>query len=505
MTRYRFPVLVTGVCLAALAGAGVAAQVPDRAVMVRNEVEPLVRKAFETGASPGLAIAVVKDGETAWVGSFGDADREGRRRVSADTRFYIASTTKALTALAAARLAARGALDLDAPVTRLLPQIVLPAGIDPASVRVRDLATHTHGIDGQGPVSIRVAFTGEYTNAQLLQLLGTHGVAKTGRAFQYSNLGYDLLGIVLAPAGRDGWKTIVEHEVTSPIGMAGTTPWRSRVPADKVALPYEMGPDGFERVPLAKEDANMGPAGGHFSTAADLARLLVVELNGGRIDGRTVIPAEVIASTQKTQVPQDRQFAFLHRTGWALGWDVGTYDGETVLHRFGGFAGYYSHVSFMPERKLGVVALVNGGGAASSLAEVVAMAVYNRLLERADSAARFDTRVAQLRERMAQGPAEVAKERATRAARQQKLPHPLADYAGVFENAQYGRIELRVVGERLEAIAGVARSAVEVYDASSNRLRVELFGGGSVIQLEFPPEGGPAKAAAMLAARFERK
>ena len=277
------------------------------------------------------------------------------------------------------------------------------------------------------------------------------------------------------------------------------------MPADALAQPYELGPDGFERVPLAKEDANMGPAGGHFSTATDLARLLVVELNGGKLGGRTVIPAGVIASTQKTQVAQDRHFAFFHRTGWALGWDVGTYDGNTVLHRFGGFAGYYSHVSFMPSKQIGVVVLVNGGSAGSGLAEIVATAVYDRLLERTDVGPRLETRLAQLRERLAEGRAAALKERATRAARQQPLPHPIADYAGVFENAQYGRLQLRFAGGRLEAVMGVAWSRVEVYDAATNRLRVELIGSGSVIQMEFPPAGGPATAAVMLDARFERK
>ena len=192
MTRSKFPVLLSGLCLAV--SAAIAAQAPGRAVEAREHLEPLVRTAFAGGATPGLAIAVVQDGQVIWAGGFGDAERETGRRVTADTRFYIASTSKALTALAAARLAARGALDLDAPVTRTLPQIVFPAGIDPSTVLVRDLATHTHGIDSRGPVSIRVAFTGEYTNAQLLQLVGAHGVAKTGRAFQ-----------VLQPGIRPPW------------------------------------------------------------------------------------------------------------------------------------------------------------------------------------------------------------------------------------------------------------------------------------------------------------
>jgi CubicO group peptidase (beta-lactamase class C family) len=287
--------------------------------------------------------------------------------------------------------------------------------------------------------------------------------------------------------------------------MHNTTAWRSRVPASALAEPYEMGPDGFERIRLAKEDANMGPAGGHFSTAGDLARLLVAELNAGRVDGRPAIPAAVIAQTQQTQVPQDRQFAFYHRTGWALGWDVGTYETDTLLHRFGGFAGYYSHVSFMPGKKVGVVVLVNGGGAASALAEVVATAVYDQLLARPDAASRFDTRLVQLRERLMQARAAAAKDRATRAGRNQALPHPIENYAGTYENEQYGRLELRLAGERLEAVMGVARSTVEVYDASANRLRVELTGSGSVIQVEFPPQGGPASAVVAFDARFERK
>jgi len=67
--------------------------------------------------------------------------------------------------------------------------------------RVVDLLTHTHGI-GDGPVSFRVAFSGDYENDDLLLALASHPPAASGRAFRYSNLGYDLFGLLLAPGRR---------------------------------------------------------------------------------------------------------------------------------------------------------------------------------------------------------------------------------------------------------------------------------------------------------------
>jgi len=463
--------------------------------------DSLARDAMATGLTPGMSVAVVVDGRITWTAGFGHADRERERPVRPGTRFYIGSTSKALTALAAARLAARGALDLDAPLSRALPGAVFPVGVPAESVRVRDLLTHTHGIDGQGPISLRVAFTGEYTNDELLRLLENHRPARGGREFQYSNLGYDLIGVVLAPAERGGWKEVVEREVTRPLGMTATTAWRSRVPEDSLAQPYELGAHGPERIRLAKEDANMGPAGGHFSTAPDLARLLVAELDGGRVAGRQAIERRVIAETQRLQATQDREFTFFHRHGWGLGWDLGTYDGDTLLHRFGSFAGYRSHVSFMPRRGLGVVVLVNGGVASSTIADAMAAAIYDRLLERAGVRARLAGRLAAAAERGRRIVADLEK----RAANVGVLPLPLDAYAGRYASPIYGTLVLEVLDGRLQASMGAARCPAEVFDAAKHQLRVELFGGGSVVTAVLAEDGRSVSALELLETRFDRR
>lgn len=465
----------------------------------------IARRAMDTGFTPGMSVAVVRGDRMIWSAGFGDADRESGRRVTPETRFYIASTSKALTALAAAQLAARGLLDLDAPLSKVLPGAVFPRGVSSDSILVRDLITHTHGIDPEGPISARVSFSGEYENADILRALGVHGADKNGRAFHYSNLGYDLLGIVLAPTETRGWKHVVEREVTEPLGMRATTAFRSRVADDAIAMPYEMTPAGFERITLAKQDANMGPAGGHFSTAPDLARLVIAELNGGRLEGRVVIPPAVIAETQRLQATQDRDFGPYHRYGWGLGWDLGTFGSDTLLHRFGSFAGYRSHVSFMPRRGLGVVVLVNGGGVSSQLTDIVATSIYDHLLGVADAGPRFETRFAEFASRIEKTKAAMAADLAKRTARSQDLRHPLDAYAGAYTNPAWGTLELREQDGRLEAVMGVARCPVEVYDAAQNKLRIELFGGGDVIEVRFDDGSSRARELRLLGASFERR
>jgi hypothetical protein len=153
-------------------------------------------------------------------------------------------------------------------------------------------------------------------------------------------------------------------------------------------------------------------------------------------------------------------------------------------------------MSLMPQHRVGVVVMINDNG---PLAEMVAMEVYKTLLARRgrvpESVESARRQIAQMRER-------IAADRARRAARAQTLPLPLAAYAGVYENPVWGRLELSVVDGKLEARAGSAWSAVEVYDNRKHQLRVELTGGGTVVQMEV--EEGRVVAAVWDGVRYQR-
>ncbi|MFG0314296.1 MAG: serine hydrolase domain-containing protein, partial [Phycisphaerales bacterium] len=155
-----------------------------------RRLRPLVEEAMRVDATPGLQVAVVMRDGRLWTAGFGVADLETGRPVTPETRFYLASTTKALTALAGARLHARGELDLDASFADVFPGVELPACADPEQITIRSLLTHSHGLRNQG-VTWRVAFTGEYHNQLLLTMLRDSECIEPG-VFRYSNLGYDI-------------------------------------------------------------------------------------------------------------------------------------------------------------------------------------------------------------------------------------------------------------------------------------------------------------------------
>lgn len=475
----------------------------------REDVDAFARRVVEAELTPGMAVAVAVDDWVTWTAGFGTADMDAGRAVTPHTPFYIASTTKSLTATAAVLAAARGELELEAPMVRYLPDARLPEGVDGERITVRDLLALTHGLSGGGPVVLRTAYTGEFTRDRLLELLRHHAPTGEHGTFDYNNLGYNLLGLVLEsalgeadPSGQR-WKEVVRREVLDPIGMADTRAYVSAYDPDRLALPHDVTPEGFARIPLAKADANLHAAGGHFATAGDLARYLAVHQSGGFLEGERVLPGEPLALTHELHTTQDRDFGPYHRHGWGYGWDLGTYGADTLIHRFGGFAGYRSHMSFMPAHGVGVVVLVNGGGPASAASDLVATYIYDRLLGKADLETRYAARLDSLAERGAERRAGLADHLRERAARMAPLSHPLEDYAGTYENPLLGRMVWRVVAGGLEMRQGVVESRAEVYDAASDQLRVEVAGSGTVAEFAFPEDGGPARSLTLLGIDLE--
>jgi CubicO group peptidase (beta-lactamase class C family) len=437
---------------------------------------------FALDLAPGLAIAVVRDTQVIYAKGFGWADVEARRPMTPETIFYIASTTKSFTGLAAALLDEQGRIDLDAPLSRYLPAAKLQAPLNPDSITLRSLLSHTHGIDNDGPIVFRTAYTGEHTNDRLVSLLAAHPPAKTGRDYVYGNIGYNIAALAMDVALRESWRDILQRMIFQPLGMTSTSAYVSRMPRERLAQPYRWEPAGFTRAPYNKGDANMQAAGGLVSSARDMARWLEAHINGGVVDGRRVFSATAIAETHRPQATLRENVRGLALTGYGFGWQIGTLGADTLLVHGGGFLGFSTTMSFMPQRRIGVIAMTNDNGMGYVLAEMAARAAYATLLGgeamSPDSLARIRAEAANARQR-------VAADRARRAARPQTLPFPLEAYAGTYENELYGRIVFSVVNGKLEARAGQAWSAVEVFDGTRNALRIELTGSGTVARFAF--------------------
>lgn len=451
---------------------------PPSTEEARERIATFARETLDQlGVPPGLSLAVVRGDEVILSEGFGLRDREAGLPVEADTPFYIASSTKPFVALAAAILDHRGLLDLDAPLENALPGVRLPEAA--GTVTLRQLLTHTSGLENE-PIVIRTAYTGDYTPELLVELLAASRV--NDREFDYTNLGYVVAGLAIDRVVDGTWKDFLRRELFEPLGMRRTTSSVSEAASWPVAAAYDAAPDGSERIRFAKVDATMHPAGGLLSTADDLARWLRFQLADGRLDGEPIVPAEVVRETHRPMAEVDQQFFEFRRTGYGLGWYLSEYDGETLIHHFGGFNGFRAHVSFMPERGVGVAALINETGNGFTVPDLVAAYAYDVLRGRPDADERSNERRRRMAAEVAESERRLAEHRAERARREWTLSRPMASYEGTYRNELLGEGRVELTDDGLVLSVGVLEAPLEPFP-EPDAVRTEIVpGSGTVLR-----------------------
>ena len=286
--------------------------------------------------APGLVAAVVRDGAVRWSAARGDVTEP-----HADVQHRIGSITKTVTALAVMRLRDEGRVSLDDPVERHLPGT--PAG----DRTVGQLLSHTAGVQAESPGTWWERSPGG-TLADL-GLGAEHVPLGAGRRFHYSNLGYGLLGELLATVRGRSWHEVVRDEVLRPLGMTRTTArpdgpaargWAVHPWAD-VLLPEPEHPHGA-----------MAPAGQRWSTGTDLARLAVRRLGD---TGAVLQPATLAEMTVPAGVDPSQD-------GWSaygLGVQVLRSGGRTLVGHGGSMPGFLAGVFVDRDAGAGALTLRN--------------------------------------------------------------------------------------------------------------------------------------------------
>jgi CubicO group peptidase (beta-lactamase class C family) len=373
------------------------------------------------------------------------------------------------------------------------------------TLTLANFLSHTHGINDNAVVQ-SAAFTGAIPEARWPELIALDSPAPT-KDLVYSNFGYNVAAMVIDAIMPEGWRRFLERNVYLPAGLRDTYTRVSGIDRKRIAMPARMfAGGGYATEPFYKTDRTMNSAGGHLSTLHDLARWTIVQMDSGVIDGRRIFPATAVALSHKLIAKHTREaarkFAYFDREGWASGWDIGTYEGEPMVSRFGSYSTTRSHLSFLPQRRIGVVAMSSGGF--SVLTDVIAAFAYDLEAGRADARERADARLKELRTRLAQTPMSIARQDSTRAARQrQPLGHPLQDFAGRYENPGFGAIVFSLRNNQLSYRWGDVYGPVEIYNGPKQQLRIEIAGSGSVATFDFPGTG-PARSVDVDGVVFER-
>ncbi len=453
-----------------------------------QRIDGFVRRAFALGVTPGLGVAVVSDGKIVYTAGLGHANVQEGIPVSDSTLWYVASTSKSFTGFGVALLEAAGEIDVNAPITRVLPRATWHPDSRPGELTLAAFLSHTHGLNS-GPLTTSAAFTGAFPEEHFSRLLAYSNPLPT-RELSYSNLGYNVASMAIAEKRAEGWKAYLDRNVFGPAGLRDIYHRVTGIPQRRIAKAHQLRADGsYEALPFLKRDLTMNAAGGHVASIADLARWTILHMDDGRLDGRQIFPAQIIRRSHEILGRQNARFAYFQRDGWGFGWDIGSYDDEPMVSRFGSYTGFRSHLSMLPARRVGVVAQVNSTPG-WRLTDIIAGYAYDVFLGRTDAdvrgQGRLDTLATQLqarRTRLASARAPV-----------HTPPRPLADYVGTYEDAALGRIEIVPDESGLRVRWGVLPDLpLDVQDAEKQIFVTTTFGGLSPFQFLFGATG-PAQA-----------
>src|SRR5258708_6142631 len=243
------------------------------------QIEQQFRQFAEQKRIPGLSFGILVDGELAYSGAIGLQNIGRQAPVTTDSVFRIASMTKSITAMCAVKLRDEGKLRLDDPVAAYVPALAAltyPTA-DSAPLTVRDLLTMSAGFPQDDPWADRQLAVDDTFLSDLLAA----GIAFSnppGITFEYSNLGYAILGRVISNVAGVLHKVFAKKNILEPLGMTSSTFDIDKVSADHLAMGYRLEGDiCVEEPPLP--DGAFASIGGLFTTIPDFARYMAFLLS----------------------------------------------------------------------------------------------------------------------------------------------------------------------------------------------------------------------------------
>jgi CubicO group peptidase (beta-lactamase class C family) len=255
------------------------------------------------------------------------------------------------------QLVERGKVDLDAPVTRYLPYFQLR---DPRyrSITVRQMLTHTSGMpDVDDYLWDKPEFDDGALERYVRSLQDKVLRWDPGTKFAYSNMAYEVLGDLVAKVSGMSFEDYVGENILKPVGMTSSTLLFKEAAPAKLAAGHTPGKDGAV-IPVAHYPYNRShtPSSNLHSSATDMVRWMLVNLNRGELDGRRILKD---STYDLMWTPAEASKDVRPGTSVGISWFLRSHKGQQIVMHGGSDDGFLTTVVLLPARKTGVVVLVN--------------------------------------------------------------------------------------------------------------------------------------------------
>jgi CubicO group peptidase (beta-lactamase class C family) len=388
LIRALVVLVIMGTTIAATPAAGYARVIPQTSAtsvtMARTEgsarpdfadIDAYVQRELDKMHIPGAAVGIVEGDQALHLQSFGEADNDGRL-VTTSTPFKIGSTSKSFTALAVMQLVDQGRIKLDDPVQVYLPWFRAAGEASSKRITVRELLNQTSGFSTAAGMTW--TFTKDTSDDALENVVRDAKSVKIssapGEKYQYSNLNYTTLGLIVQAVSGQSYEGYVEDHIFEPLKMTHSHAFLSDAEADGLATGHQFW---FGRPQTGGGLVNnraTTPAGLLTSSAEDLTHYLIAHLNAGHYEGAQVL------SPASMSVLHDGAAKMSEHASYAMGWIAGELHDIPVLGHNGDTGDFHTTMVLQAERRLGVVVLMNGANDLDAGMDRIADGIMAKLL-----------------------------------------------------------------------------------------------------------------------------
>ncbi len=390
---------------------------------------------------PGMAIVIVYKDQLIYGRGYGYRDRDKKLPMEVNTLFPIASNTKLFTATLACLLQQKSVLDIDRPVRNYTSSISFYNDELNAKVTTRDLLSHRTGIGRFDGIWGNSDFTREelvWKTRYMKPILGFR------ESYNYNNIMFNTAGYLMERLTGESWESLTRKMILDPLGMKSTcfTFDEMKKQGNYSLSYYEV--DSTKKLAtksyVAISDA-LGPAGTIKSNVEDMGRWMIAQLNKGMINGKRVFDSTIVLQTLVPNAIADKEGRWPEQSNslYCLGRTIQTYKGVKIASHTGSIDGFYSNLSFVPEKQLAVFAVLNQTEA-GSLRSVMNLPIIDILLDQPYTPWLERTRKDYLQSK-------AAEKKFDDSVKATRIPntvpsHPLTAFVGEYHNPIYGKIKI---------------------------------------------------------------
>lgn len=307
-------------------------------------LEAFIDREIEQKGIPALSIALVDGEEIVWARGFGLANPEQGTPATAETIYRVGSVSKLFTDLAAMQWVEAGSLDLDAPITEVLPELT-PENPFATPITLRHLMSHRAGLVREPP-------TGHYFDPDepslaetVASLNQTRLPIAPGSKTKYSNAGLGVVGLAVERIAGEPFADVIRSKLLQPMGMLSSDFERTTAIESQLARAIMWGYDG-RRFDAPGFALGYAPAGSLYASMPDLGRFLITLFRDGKTKTGAILEAETLASMFEPQFDVKGRFG--------LGFAVSDWKGHRRIGHGGAVYGFATELAALPEKKLGV-------------------------------------------------------------------------------------------------------------------------------------------------------